>query len=184
MGISDKDSPVEETRFIREYQQTAISREQNGSYTAKLPWKKDHPPLPTNHIVCGKRTRATIKRINQTPDLLRKYGAIIWDMKKGASSRKYPVQHRITTVTTYPTTQLRKIHLPLPSEPFTIAVARHLRIKQASTNVLANEQPLTPIENTRELQIERPVRMAARNALQRIANWTKVLKAAPEDVGN
>ena len=42
----------------------------------------------------------------------------------------------------------------------------------------------TPIENTRELQTERPVRMAARNALQRIANWTKVLKAAPEDVGN
>ena len=63
LGITDKDSPVEETRFIREYQQTAISREQNGSYTAKFPWKKDHPPLPTNHIVCEKRTRATIKRI-------------------------------------------------------------------------------------------------------------------------
>ena len=79
LGITDKDSPVDETRFIREYQQTAISREQNGSYTAKFPWKKDHPPLPTNHVVCEKRTRATIKRINQTPDLLRKYGAIIKD---------------------------------------------------------------------------------------------------------
>ena len=82
LGITDKDSPVDETRFIREYQQTTISREQNGSYTAKFPWKKDHPPLPTNHIVCEKRTRATIKRINQTPDLLRKHGAIIKDQEE------------------------------------------------------------------------------------------------------
>ena len=29
-----------------------------------------------------KRTRATIKRINQTPDLLRKYGAIIKDQEE------------------------------------------------------------------------------------------------------
>ena len=49
---------------------------------------------------------------------------------------------------------------------------------------IENEQPVTPIENTRELQTERPFRMAGRNALQRIANWTKVLKATLEDVGN
>ena len=71
LGITDKDS-----------KQTAISQEQNGSYTAKFPWKKDHPLLPTNHFVCEKRTRATIKRINQTPDLLRQYGAIIKDQEE------------------------------------------------------------------------------------------------------
>ena len=82
LGITDKDSPAGKTRFIRKYQQTAISREQNGNYTAKFPWKKDHPPLPTNHIVCEKRTRATIKRINRTPDLLCQYGAIIKDQEE------------------------------------------------------------------------------------------------------
>ena len=35
--------------------------------------------LLTNHIVCEKRTRATVERINQTPDLLRTYAAIIRD---------------------------------------------------------------------------------------------------------
>ena len=44
--------------------------------------RKITPPPPTNHIVCEKRIRATIKRINQTPDLLRKYGAIIKDQEE------------------------------------------------------------------------------------------------------
>ena len=59
-----------------------------------------------------------------------------------------------------------------------------VRATTAAEYPIEIEQPVTPIENTRELQIERPVRMAARNALQRIANWTKVLKTTPEDVGN
>ena len=59
-----------------------------------------------------------------------------------------------------------------------------IRATTAAEYPIEIEQPVTPIENTRELQTERPVRTAARNALQRIANWTKVLKAAPEDVGN
>ena len=59
-----------------------------------------------------------------------------------------------------------------------------VRATTAAEYPIEIEQPVTPIENTRELQTKRPVRMAARNALRRIANWTKVLKAAPEDVGN
>ena len=138
LGITAKDSPVEETRFIREYQQTAISREQNGSYTAKFPWKKDHPALPTNHIVCEKRTRATIKRINQTPDLLCKYGTIVKDQEERGFIEKisstalnynshYIPHHPVKKDS--PTTPLP------PPESSTIAVARHLRINQASTNV-------------------------------------------------
>ena len=34
--------------FLTEYSRTFISRQTDGSYCAKLPWKPIHPPLPTN----------------------------------------------------------------------------------------------------------------------------------------
>ncbi len=82
LGITETEPPIDENSFIREYQQTSISREQDGSYTARFPWKRDHPPLPTNNIVCEKRTRATIKRLNQTPGLLHTYGSIIKEQEE------------------------------------------------------------------------------------------------------
>ena len=126
LGVIDKDSPAEETKFIREYQQTAISQEQNGSYTAKFPWKKDHPPLPTNHIVCEKRTRATIKRINQTPDLLRKYGAIIKDQEERSFIEKISSTASKYNSHYIPHHPVKKDSPTTPSESFTIAVASHL----------------------------------------------------------
>ena len=90
LGITEPDPHIEENSFIHEYQQTSISRERDGSYTARFPWKKDHPPLPTNNIVCEKRTRATIKRLNQTPDLLHTYGTIIKEQEQRGFIKKIP----------------------------------------------------------------------------------------------
>ena len=90
LGITEPDPHIEENSFIHEYQQTSISRERDGSYTARFPWKKDHPPLPTNNIVCEKRTRATIKRLNQTPDLLHTYGTIIKEQEQRGFIEKIP----------------------------------------------------------------------------------------------
>ena len=105
LGITEFDSSTDEHSFIREYQQTAISRESDGSYTGRFPWKKDHPRLSTNSVVCKKRTRATMKRSSQTPELLQTYGTIIKEQKKKASSRKFPIQLLTTTSTTYLTIQ-------------------------------------------------------------------------------
>ena len=90
LGITEPDPQIEENSFIHEYQQTSISRERDRSYTARFPWKKDHPPLPTNNIVCEKRTRATIKRLNQTPDLLHTYGTIIKEQEQRGFIRAVP----------------------------------------------------------------------------------------------
>ena len=46
-------------------------------YVAKLPWKSDHPPLPTNYHVCNKRTRAMVRKL--PPEHRRIYDRIIKD---------------------------------------------------------------------------------------------------------
>ena len=52
-------------------------RNEDGKYVAKLPWKFDHPPLPTNFRITEKCTRNMIRRL--TPNLLEVYNGIIND---------------------------------------------------------------------------------------------------------
>ncbi|XP_006815922.1 uncharacterized protein LOC100369222 [Saccoglossus kowalevskii] len=54
-------------------------RVENGKYIARLPWKRDHPPLPTNYDITEKRTRAMVRKL--TPELLQTYDKIINDQK-------------------------------------------------------------------------------------------------------
>ena len=44
-----------------------------------FPWKTDHPPLPSNRGVCEKRAQSLARKLAQTPELLKTYGAIITD---------------------------------------------------------------------------------------------------------
>jgi hypothetical protein len=76
LGITSPTSNNDESNLPREYQQSAISREDDGSYTAKFPWKDDHPSLPSNFSVCQQRTRSTIRRLSRSPELLQTYGTI------------------------------------------------------------------------------------------------------------
>ena len=81
-------TPVKEDsakrEFLMEYSKTSVSRQSDGSYCAKLPWKPMHPPLPTNREVCWKRARSLVHRLSQTPDLLQTYDKIIAEqVKKG-----------------------------------------------------------------------------------------------------
>ena len=73
-------TPVNNTNdngYLTEYAQTSISRQSDGSYCAKLPWKATHLPLPTNHEICKKRAHSLINRLSQTPQLLQTYDDII-----------------------------------------------------------------------------------------------------------
>ena len=51
LGITEPTTNNDESSLSREYQQSAISREDDGSYTAKLPWKDNHPALPSNFSI-------------------------------------------------------------------------------------------------------------------------------------
>ena len=95
MGISPQVDPPEK-EFLTSYQATSITQSDDGAYTASFPWKEEHPPLPTNFNVCEKRTRATARRLHQTPDLLKCYDDII----KEQESRGF----------------IEKIHNPKPSD--------------------------------------------------------------------
>ena len=56
MGISQVSDYTEKTDYFKEYQQSSIEYK-NGSYTANLPWKRDHAALPSNYDVSKKRKK-------------------------------------------------------------------------------------------------------------------------------
>lgn len=45
LGITQPTSINDKSNLSRKYQQSAISLEDDGSYTAKFPWKDDHPRI-------------------------------------------------------------------------------------------------------------------------------------------
>ena len=59
-------------KFLDDYSEHCITRLQDGSYCAKLPWKESHPPLPSNFNICW-RTRSLAYQLSQTPELLRQH---------------------------------------------------------------------------------------------------------------
>lgn len=63
--------------YLTKYVHTSISCQQDGSYCAKLPWKTNHLPLPTNHEICKKRAQSLVNRFSQSPQLLYTYDNII-----------------------------------------------------------------------------------------------------------
>ena len=71
-----------DTSFLLQYQKSSISREPDGGYTAKFPWKYNHDPLPTNYAICERRTRSLTRRLKQVPGLLEKYDSIIAEQER------------------------------------------------------------------------------------------------------
>lgn len=51
LGIGPPTSDKNNENPSQEYQRTSISREDDGGYIAAFPWKKEHPPLPSNYTV-------------------------------------------------------------------------------------------------------------------------------------
>ena len=68
--------------FMTEYQRTCITQETDGSYTARFPWKPNHPPLPSNFTLCEGRTRALAHRLAASPSLLTTYNNILIDQER------------------------------------------------------------------------------------------------------
>ena len=83
-------------KFLEDYSQTSITRQSNGSYCARFPWKSSHPPLPTNYNICWKRTCSLAHRLSQTPGLLQTYNSIICDqLDRGFIERVYTPENVI-----------------------------------------------------------------------------------------
>ena len=68
-GTTSKSSPSE--------WQSSVSRQPDGSYVVKFPWKPNHPYLPSNRGIFEKRTRSLARKLSQTQGQLKIYGNII-----------------------------------------------------------------------------------------------------------
>ncbi|XP_065892844.1 uncharacterized protein [Dysidea avara] len=44
--------------FLEQYSSSHITWQEDGSYTARFPWKDDHPPLPNSYSICQGRMRS------------------------------------------------------------------------------------------------------------------------------
>ena len=76
LGISPPTDKDEHELFLQDYQGSSITRNSDGSYSTKFPWK-DSLSLPTNYGNCIRRTCSMVRRLAQTPELLKSYGNII-----------------------------------------------------------------------------------------------------------
>ena len=63
--------------MLDRYSTSCITRDSDGAYVARFPWKPDHPDLPTNYTVAKQRTNHLVKRLSQSPELLKVYSRII-----------------------------------------------------------------------------------------------------------
>ena len=75
--VSHQNSKQTTESFMQVYQKHCISRDEDGSYVVRFPWKENHPFLPSNLTICERQTRALARRLARQPDLLKLYGSII-----------------------------------------------------------------------------------------------------------
>ena len=55
---------------------------QDGTYTAKFPWKEDKPHLPSNLAICTRRTKSLVAKLRRHPQLLTLYDNIIKEQER------------------------------------------------------------------------------------------------------
>ena len=70
-----------EDSVLNRYSTSCVTRDDDGAYVARFPWKLDHPELPTNYTVVKQRTKQLIKWLSQIPELLKAYSRIIGEQE-------------------------------------------------------------------------------------------------------
>ena len=76
--------------FLQEYLRDSVTRQRDGTYLVKFPWKPDHPVLPTNKSTCERRVRSLARKLNSTPDMLHVYNRIIEEQLRRGFIEKVP----------------------------------------------------------------------------------------------
>ena len=82
--------PSTSLTFLLEYLRDSVTREPNGSYTVKFPWKVSHPPLPRNKSTCERRVRSLAHKLSKTPEVLMIYNDIVKEQLSRGFIEKVP----------------------------------------------------------------------------------------------
>ena len=80
VGVSLTDETVKDN-MLKQYLTSCLTRDVDGAYIARFPWKSTHPVLPTNIAVAERRTRHLVKRLAMTPKLLQVYNQILTEQE-------------------------------------------------------------------------------------------------------
>ncbi|XP_060555869.1 uncharacterized protein LOC132716581 [Ruditapes philippinarum] len=118
IGVEQKPNQQLNFEKTREYQDNSITYS-NGQYIAKLPWKDDHPFLSSNENISRRRTMNVINRLKKDPELLKKYGDIIYEQEQRGFIEKVtePLSPSIDdTLVPTPLLPRRKVHY-IPHHP-------------------------------------------------------------------
>lgn len=97
-------------KYIEHYQKKSI---ENGHYVANLPWKIQHPDLPTNYDVTLRRTQHTIQQLSKDSDIFKQYREII------AEQERHGFIEKVSDTDDMPT---RIPHHPVKKESFTTPI--------------------------------------------------------------
>ena len=81
IGTKSPEATDETTTFLRHYQDTSITLQEKG-YNAKLLWKEDHPPLPTNFAITQRRTCSMVHHLAKDPQKLKMHNDVIVEQER------------------------------------------------------------------------------------------------------
>ena len=91
VGVVVSDISAEED-MLQHYLSSCVTRDPDGAYVARFPWRLNPPSLPSNFIVAERRTRQMLKRLAKTPNLLQVYSNIIDEQEaRGFIERVEPI---------------------------------------------------------------------------------------------
>ena len=62
-----------EEDMLQHYLSSYVTRDPDGAYVARFPWRINPPSLPSNFIVAERRTHQMLKWLVKTPNLLQVY---------------------------------------------------------------------------------------------------------------
>jgi len=63
VGVTPPNDHSEDS-VLNRYSTSCVTRDDDGAYIARFPWKLDHPELPTNYTVAKQRTKQLVKRLS------------------------------------------------------------------------------------------------------------------------
>ena len=95
---SDTPTPVEHSTdispepFMAMYQRDHMSRDKDGYYVVRFPWRPNHPFLPSNRAICERQTRALARKLGCHPTMLQLYGNIITEQEQRQFIERAPTE--------------------------------------------------------------------------------------------
>ncbi|XP_053372929.1 uncharacterized protein LOC123565249 [Mercenaria mercenaria] len=135
MGVEQKTKYQGCDEYTRQYQDTCITYD-NGQYVARLPWKDEHPSLPSNELISRRRIVSVVNRLRKEPELLQKYSEIINEQEQRRFVEKIvdDPSRPSTTVHYIPHHPVKKSQQPHPYGLYTTAVQAAFNLRSWSTN--------------------------------------------------